>query len=205
MPNVIFSKVLVHFHWLFESFSIADSGNRKCYLVTMKTTISEGQKTLKSQKMPPPPNSFLSKGRRPFGIAARAHSRRPAGLRGVIHPREGRGASFWSRASPSAHLSPARGRRAAATCRKYFFRCSRFCTLELPFPRRSRRRSPLRNPAVPPPSFLSKGRRPFGIAARAHSRRPAGLPGVIHPREGRGASFWSRACQQSNRLPSAVR
>ena len=46
-PKVIFCKILVHFHWLFESFPIANSGNRKCHLVTMKTTISEGQKTQK--------------------------------------------------------------------------------------------------------------------------------------------------------------
>ncbi len=46
-PKVIFCKILVHFHWLFESFSIANSGNRECYLVTMKITISERQKTQK--------------------------------------------------------------------------------------------------------------------------------------------------------------
>ena len=34
----------------FESFPIANSGNLKCYLVTMKTTISGRQKTLKCQK-----------------------------------------------------------------------------------------------------------------------------------------------------------
>ena len=44
------------FSLVFESFPLANSGNRKYHLVTMKTTISGGQKTLKSQKIGPPAN-----------------------------------------------------------------------------------------------------------------------------------------------------
>ena len=49
----LFPRILVHFHCVFKRFPIADSGNRKCHLVTMKITISGGQKTQKSQKCPP--------------------------------------------------------------------------------------------------------------------------------------------------------
>ncbi len=122
--------------------------------------------------LPQPPRSpFVTPGRRPrsaerqasFRIAARTHSRHPAGLPGIIPPREGRSASFWSRASPSAHLSPARRRRTATARRKYFFRRSRFCTLEMPLPRRSPRAAPLQPPVGAPlrrvPGIVTVGSR----------------------------------------------
>ncbi len=53
-PKVISRIIPVQFHWFYKRFPVANSGNRKCYLVTMKITISGGQQTLKSQEIGPP-------------------------------------------------------------------------------------------------------------------------------------------------------